>query len=223
MVDDEPNVRAAAAQAFDSLQEHVGIKAIDQTIPTLLEALRQPGGSSSTALQALKGRPEAVFHICNRHRSVHNYADTASCLGRTINPSRGQSLGLAASASLHTTEDKPLLSEDGVPRKDILHTELKTGLYLVATPIGNLEDITLRALRVLKNADIVLAEDTRHSAKLLNHYEIQARMYSFHEHNEAMKLEKVPFLHQTLRLTLVELSRDASVCDTCWSICLRVH
>ena len=54
LVDDEPNVRAAAAQAFDSLQEHVGIKAIDQTIPTLLEALRQPGGSSSTALQALK-------------------------------------------------------------------------------------------------------------------------------------------------------------------------
>ena len=58
LVDDEPNVRAAAAQAFDSLQEHVGIKAIDQTIPTLLEALRQPGGSSSTALQAFEGSDE---------------------------------------------------------------------------------------------------------------------------------------------------------------------
>jgi hypothetical protein len=54
LVDDEANVRAAAAQAFDVLQERVGAKAIDQTIPTLLEALRQPGSSSGTALQALK-------------------------------------------------------------------------------------------------------------------------------------------------------------------------
>ena len=54
LVDDQANVRAAAAKAFDSLQEHLGPKAIDQTIPTLLEALRQPGESSGTALQALK-------------------------------------------------------------------------------------------------------------------------------------------------------------------------
>lgn len=54
LVDDDANVRAAAAQAFDSLQEHLGGKAVDQTIPTLLEALRQPGESSGTALQALK-------------------------------------------------------------------------------------------------------------------------------------------------------------------------
>ena len=53
-MDDEANVRAAAAQAFDVLQEHLGAKAIDQTIPTLLEALRQPGKGSGTALQALK-------------------------------------------------------------------------------------------------------------------------------------------------------------------------
>jgi hypothetical protein len=54
LVDDEANVRTAAAQAFDVLQERLGAKAIDQTIPTLLEALRQPGESSGTALQALK-------------------------------------------------------------------------------------------------------------------------------------------------------------------------
>jgi hypothetical protein len=54
LVDDEANVRAAAAQAFDVLQERLGAKAIDQIIPTLLEALRQPGESSGTALQALK-------------------------------------------------------------------------------------------------------------------------------------------------------------------------
>jgi hypothetical protein len=54
LVDEEANVRAAAAQAFDVLQDRLGAKAIDQTIPTLLEALRQPGESSGTALQALK-------------------------------------------------------------------------------------------------------------------------------------------------------------------------
>lgn len=54
LVDDEANVRSAAAQAFDVLQEHIGGRAIDQTIPTLLEALRQPGKSSGTALQALR-------------------------------------------------------------------------------------------------------------------------------------------------------------------------
>ena len=67
LVDDEANVRGAAAKAFDSLQEHLGAKAIDQTIPTLLEALRQPGESSETALQALKEvmsvRANTVFPV----------------------------------------------------------------------------------------------------------------------------------------------------------------
>jgi hypothetical protein len=54
LVDDESNVRSAAAKAFDILQEHLGPKAIDQTIPTLLDALRQPGKGSGTALQALR-------------------------------------------------------------------------------------------------------------------------------------------------------------------------
>ena len=57
-------------------------------------------------------------------------------------------------------------------------------LYLVPTPIGNLEDITLRALRILKEVDIVLAEDTRTSKKLFQHYEIQTPLRSFHIHNE---------------------------------------
>ena len=57
-------------------------------------------------------------------------------------------------------------------------------LYLVPTPIGNLEDITLKALRILKEVDLILAEDTRTSKKLLNHYEIDTPLRSYHAHNE---------------------------------------
>lgn len=64
-------------------------------------------------------------------------------------------------------------------------------LYLVATPIGNLEDITLRALRILKEADFVLAEDTRNTLKLLNHFEIKTKLISFHEYSSEKKLQSI--------------------------------
>ena len=60
-------------------------------------------------------------------------------------------------------------------------------LYVVATPIGNLEDITLRALRVLKEVNLIAAEDTRHTRTLLNHYGIVTPLTSYHEHNERGK------------------------------------
>ena len=64
-------------------------------------------------------------------------------------------------------------------------------LYIVATPIGNLSDISIRAVDILKNVDLVLAEDTRHSKKLFAHYEIDTPLKAFHEHNEKDKTEKV--------------------------------
>ena len=79
-----------------------------------------------------------------------------------------------------------------------------SALYLVATPIGNLEDITLRALRVLKEVDVIACEDTRQTQKLLSHYGIQTRMVSYHEHNEMTKAaELVVDLESGAKIALV--------------------
>lgn len=83
--------------------------------------------------------------------------------------------------------------------------QIKPGtLYVVATPIGNLEDISYRAVRVLKEADLIACEDTRHTAKLLNHYGIDKPTVSYHEHNEAARAEElVTKLEQGLNIAQV--------------------
>jgi 16S rRNA (cytidine1402-2'-O)-methyltransferase len=77
-------------------------------------------------------------------------------------------------------------------------------LYLVGTPIGNLEDITLRALRILKEVDQIACEDTRHTLKLLNHFEISKKLVSYHEHNELTRAsELVLAMEKGSRIALV--------------------
>jgi len=72
-----------------------------------------------------------------------------------------------------------------------LKKEIKGKLYIVSTPIGNLEDITLRAIRILKEVDLIAAEDTRHTQKLLSHYDIHTPMTSYFEGNQYRKTEKL--------------------------------
>jgi 16S rRNA (cytidine1402-2'-O)-methyltransferase len=80
-------------------------------------------------------------------------------------------------------------------------------IYLIPTPIGNLEDMTLRAIRILKEVDLILAEDTRVSQKLLKHYEIETPLQSFHMHNEHKKVSKV--VKQVLHGKTIALISDA--------------
>lgn len=80
-------------------------------------------------------------------------------------------------------------------------------IYLIPTPIGNLEDITLRAIRMLKEVDLILAEDTRTSLKLLKHYDIQTPMQSLHMHNEHKKVPQ--FVTEALQGKSIALISDA--------------
>jgi 16S rRNA (cytidine1402-2'-O)-methyltransferase len=87
-------------------------------------------------------------------------------------------------------------------------------LYVVATPIGNLRDITLRALDVLKAADVIAAEDTRHSRALLQHYAISSRLFALHEHNERTASEKiVAWLREGKSVALVSDAGTPAISD----------
>ena len=92
--------------------------------------------------------------------------------------------------------------------------DLSPGLYLVATPIGNLEDITLRAIRVLKQADLIACEDTRQTQKLLIHYGIEKPTISYHEHNEASRAaELVEKLAAGVKIAMVSDAGTPGISD----------
>lgn len=98
-------------------------------------------------------------------------------------------------------------------------TTAKGKLYIVATPIGNLSDITLRAIEILKTVDIILAEDTRHCARLLNHYQITTKKWSLHNFNEATQAQKIIALLQSGRnFALISDAGTPLISDPGWAL-----
>ena len=84
-------------------------------------------------------------------------------------------------------------------------TNFNKGLYIVSTPIGNLEDISLRAIEILKNSDLILCEDTRHSLKLLNKFNIKNKLISYHKFNEKKYSNKIiQYLNEGKILSLID-------------------
>jgi 16S rRNA (cytidine1402-2'-O)-methyltransferase len=113
-------------------------------------------------------------------------------------------------------------------KDSVADQQLPTGcLYLVGTPIGNLEDITLRALRILKEVDQIACEDTRHTQKLLTHYHIHKPLVSYHEHNELTRApELVVAMEQGAKIALVSDAGMPLVSDPghrLVTLCLRHH
>ena len=91
---------------------------------------------------------------------------------------------------------------------------MKGVLYIVATPIGNLEDITYRAIRVLKEVDIIAAEDTRQTLKLLNHYKITKPLLSYHRHNEEIRSDLlIEKLKEGKNIAIVSDAGTPGICD----------
>ncbi|GAA0855658.1 16S rRNA (cytidine(1402)-2'-O)-methyltransferase [Aliiglaciecola litoralis] len=92
-------------------------------------------------------------------------------------------------------------------------------LYIVATPIGNLDDITHRAVKVLREVDIIAAEDTRHSQKLLQHWEIATRMTSLHDHNEGQRAKQlIEQIHSGLTVALISDAGTPLISDPGYSL-----
>src|SRR5580698_7427834 len=128
--------------------------------------------------------------------------------------------------------DSPIPAQNKMPKKKSAPSEppndaSKGCLYVVSTPIGNLEDITLRALRVLKEVDVIACEDTRQTQKLLSHYGITTRTVSYHEHNEMTRsAELVKDLQEGTSIALVTDAGTPGISDPGFrliSLAIRHH
>jgi 16S rRNA (cytidine1402-2'-O)-methyltransferase len=97
-------------------------------------------------------------------------------------------------------------------------------LYLVATPIGNLSDISRRALETLETVDIIACEDTRHTGKLLNHFNIKKKLLSYHEHNEHARADELgELLKQGKSIAVVSDAGTPAICDPALRIVQKAH
>ena len=137
-----------------------------------------------------------------RCKHVQPQSAAIQFLGRQAMPHWARQIRSRSFSALALTEASDLTAS----RADNV---LAPGLYLVGTPIGNLEDLSVRALRILQDATVILAEDTRHSRKLLNHYGITSHMYSFHQHNEHSKQTKVSVFEHWLQKLHLESARPS--------------
>ena len=90
--------------------------------------------------------------------------------------------------------------------------EIQCGLYLVATPIGNLDDISMRALNVLRSVDTIACEDTRHSLKLLNHYDIHKHLIAYHSYNEQQSADGI--------MNLIRSGKSVALITDCGTPCI---
>lgn len=101
---------------------------------------------------------------------------------------------------------------------------MKGTLYLVATPIGNLQDFTFRAIETLKKVDLIACEDTRHTRKLLNHYDIKNKLVSYHEHNETVRAEEFSELLESGKsIAVVTDAGTPAICDPAYKIVQTAH
>ncbi len=97
-------------------------------------------------------------------------------------------------------------------------------LYIVATPIGNLNDISLRAIEILKQVDVIAAEDTRHSIRLLNHLGIRNKLMSLHEHNEKDRIDGIiDDLKQGNNIALISDAGTSLISDLGYPLANAVH
>ena len=97
-------------------------------------------------------------------------------------------------------------------------------LYLVATPIGNLQDVSLRALEILKTVDLIACEDTRHTRKLLTHFRISNKLVSYHEHNEADRAEQFAvLLAEGKNIAVVSDAGTPAICDPSFRVVQKAH
>lgn len=123
------------------------------------------------------------FDVCIRKQLIFSHSHSVSFHPRNV--------AVYSFCSISNSGACTQLTEHNVPQQSEKPGNLKPGLYLVGTPIGNLEDISFRALRVLNSAHVILSEDTRHSGKLLHHYNIKTPLMSYHKFNESQREQVV--------------------------------